>query len=332
MKDYFTCVQIEKSPFGITYSDDILFLGSCFSDNISEIMSDYKFRVGASPFGTLYNPASIAAACRRLLDATPFDGSDLFHRDGLYHSFMHHSKFSDTSEAGCLAKINDALLDLGGFSRVSRLVITLGTAFIYRLKTNGRVVANCHKLPESYFYRERLTVNQITGEWTDLLEELWRRNDSLKVIFTVSPIRHFKDGAHQNAVSKAILLLAEQELAERYPGRISYFPAYELVTDELRDYRFYAEDMIHPSAVAVKHIWERFCYAYFDLSVRNLMEKAEKINKALAHKPSNPSSSNYKLFLKHTLSEIRRLHNSNPLVCFHKEEEETLARLQQLND
>jgi hypothetical protein len=269
----------------------------------------------------LYNPASIAAACRRLLDATPFAESDLFHRDGLYHSFMHHSKFSDASEAGCLAKINDALLDFAGFGRVSRLVITLGTAFIYRLKTNGQVVANCHKLPESHFDRERLTVSRIIDEWTALLEDLWRQNDSLKVIFTVSPIRHFKDGAHQNAVSKAILLLAEQELAELYPNRISYFPAYELIIDELRDYRFYADDMIHPSAVAVNHIWERFCYAYFDSSVRNLMIEIEKINKALAHKPLNPSSSSYGEFLKHTLSDIRRLHDNNRFICFRKEEE-----------
>jgi hypothetical protein len=204
----------------------------------------------------------------------------------------------------------------------SYLVVTFGTAYVYRLKKNGMVVANCHKLPASDFVRERLTVGDIVDEWSVLLEDLWRVNPSLKIICTVSPVRHGKDGAHPNQISKATLLLAEEVLTGQYSGQVSYFPAYEIMMDELRDYRFYAEDMIHPSSQAIDYIWERFGDTYMDQETRSLMKEVDLVNRNLNHTPFNTANESYKNFLMQTLLKIRQLQSKNPYICLSKEEEE----------
>ena len=332
MINYCTRIDIPKSVFDIGYQDRLMFIGSCFADQTGLKMVEHGWDACVNPFGVLYNPLSVATGCYRLLKPEPFVDSDLFEYNRLFHSFMHHGQFSGQSVEATLAKMNDSLAEAASyFSTMSCLVITFGTAYVYRLKSDGRTVANCHKLPAAYFDRELLTVDRIVGEWSVLLETIRSVNTSLKVIFTVSPIRHWKEGAHGNQISKSILLLAEQTLVEKYPRLTSYFPSYELMMDELRDYRFYADDLLHPSKVAVDYIWERFCEAYLGNDVIDDLKEFEAIHRDIHHRPYHPSSASYKHFLMQTLLKIKRLKAKNSYICTSKQEKEIIDRLQELS-
>jgi GSCFA family. len=321
MIDYSTKVTIPKSDFNITYNEKLIFIGSCFADNIGLKMREHKFDALTNPFGVLYNPMSVALACRHMPEPGIFVEDDLFFYDGLYHSHMHHGKFSDVSADRCLSGINNSsAISSEHFHKTSFLVITFGTSYVYHLKEDGRVVANCHKLPASHFDRRLLTVDGIVEEWSELLEYLWLKNPLLKIIFTVSPIRHWKDGANLNQISKATLLLAQHSLIEKYPDRISYFPAYELMMDELRDYRFYADDMLHPSKIAIDYIWERFCDTYMDISTTETLKNIDKLCKTLNHRPLNTSTEAYKHFLTQTMLNLKRLQEKYPYICLSEEE------------
>jgi hypothetical protein len=323
-----------------------MFIGSCFADATGSRMKEYGWDACVNPFGVLYNPSSIALACRRLLQPgldcacssglsfkpEAFVESDLLAFDGMVHSFMHHSCFSADSVEAALDKMNSALTFASTFVLTcSRIVISFGTASVYRLKSDGRTVANCHKLPASHFDRVLLTVDRIVDEWSALLKAIRLVNPSVKVIFTVSPIRHWKDGAHANQISKSTLLLAEQALVEKYADRVSYFPAYELMMDELRDYRFYGDDMLHPSKQAIAYIWERFCDTYMDAVTKEEIKEVESIRRDLFHRPFNPASDAYKRFLMQTLEKIKRLQQKNPYICIPNEEKEIKNRLQNLS-
>ena len=331
MINYYTYVSIPKSDFDISHKDRFLFAGSCFADQIGLKMREHGWDACINPFGVLYNPFSVAAGCRRLLHPAPFVEGDLFEYNGMVHSFMHHGQFSGPSAAAVLTQMNDVLSVASSYLPViSCLVITLGTAYVYRLKSNGRIVANCHKLPASHFERELLTVEQIVEEWSVLLDQLFAINASLKVIFTVSPIRHWQDGAHYNQISKSILLLAEHTLTEKYAGRTYYFPAYELMMDELRDYRFYAEDLLHPSQVAVDYIWERFCDVYMDAATKEDVKAVAAIQRDLLHRPFHLASEANRQLLMQILNKIKVLKNKNPYICIAKQEREITDRLQKL--
>ncbi|MDR3260890.1 MAG: GSCFA domain-containing protein [Tannerella sp.] len=318
--EFFTRIDIRKSLTGISYHDSMLLFGSCFAENIGRLLTEGKFKADVNPFGVLYNPASVALAVRRLLQPKEQTVNDLFFHEGLYHSFEHHGSFSAVSETGCLRKINERLrFSSVGLQQINRLLVTWGTAYVYRLKATGQVVANCHKLPNKLFIRERLSVSQIVEEWDELLTLLWRKNPELKALFTVSPVRHRNDGGHENQLSKSILLLAVEQLQLRYPGQIMYFPAYELMMDELRDYRFYAEDMCHPSETAIQYIWARFVETYMEEQTRSILKSVSEVQKALNHKPLNPENDSYKQFLMQTLLKIERLRAKTPYLCFEKE-------------
>ena len=234
--ELYTRILLPKARFSFSYEDRVVMMGSCFAENIGRKLEENKFSVDINPFGTLYNPASVAEGLRMLLRPEYFTPGDLFQHEGIYHSFTHHSRFSAPSEEECLGHINSRLSESSDFLRkATRLVITLGTAFVYRLKSDGRIVSNCHKLPEKMFDRQRLSTQEIVEDWKPLLLALWEQNPALKILFTVSPIRHWKDGAHENQLSKATLLLATDALQKDYPDRIAYLPAYEILMDELRD-------------------------------------------------------------------------------------------------
>ncbi|MGM9796262.1 MAG: GSCFA domain-containing protein [Parabacteroides sp.] len=323
-----TSIQIPKPPFGISYADRMVLMGSCFAENIGERLESDKFRVDNNPFGTLYNPASIAEGLRRLLRPTPFTVADLFAHAGSYHNFAYHSRFSATTEEETLRQMNDRLLSSAEQLReASRLILTWGTAYVYRLKSDGRIVANCHKLPEQHFVRERLSVEAIVDEWRVLLTELWSQCPHLKLICTVSPIRHWKDGAHANQLSKATLLLALGALRAEFPDRISYFPAYEILLDELRDYRFYADDMLHPSSLAVDYIADRFAQTYFDQETQKARQAWDKLRKAIVHRPLQPESETYRQFITQTLLKLEQLKAKMPFFDFTKESEILIAKL-----
>jgi hypothetical protein len=241
---------------------------------------------------------------------------------------MHHSDFSFPGAEDTLLHVNSRLKKAyDELDSLQMLLFTWGTAYVYEEKSNGKIVGNCHKLPETHFIRRMLSVEEIVSEYTVVLSDLFAEHPQLKVIFTVSPIRHVRDGMHANQLSKSTLLLAINGLQTAFPGRISYFPAYELMMDELRDYRFYAEDMVHPSAVAVNYIWECFAKTCFTSEALEIMEEIEKIDKALSHKPFHPDSEQYKRFLEQIVLKIERLNEKYPYLDFQKEKEICYTRL-----
>lgn len=295
-----TEVEIEQPAWGIGHGDNLLLLGSCFADNIGDKLVRSGFSALVNPFGTLYNPASVAAALTRLLDAQSFDERDLqdFGIEG-WGVWDAHSLLCRPKKEEVLSVLNARFGEASEQLRTaSVLLVTFGTAWVYRLRETSAVVANCHHEPASRFVREKMSVEEILTLWTPLLERLHEMNPALRVVFTVSPIRHLKDGAHGNQLSKATLLLAVDVLRSKVEGQwIAYFPAYELVLDELRDYRFYADDMTHPSQAAVAFLWEKFGDTFFDTRTRGEAAKAEKLAKARDHRPLHDTTNNHILTL-----------------------------------
>lgn len=308
-----TRIDFPAPPFTLACSDRLLLLGSCFAEHIGLKLHRYKFRSDTNPFGTLYNPCSIASAVRILKSDKLYTPADLFRYNGQYHSFDHHSRFSSFSEQGCLDAINGRLAESRENLPDTRVtIITLGTAFVYRLKESGRIAANCHKLPEKQFDRYRMEVAEITEVLRAACCELWEIQPGMRFIFTVSPIRHWRDGAHGNQLSKAALLLAVDALVKEYPASVTYFPAYELMMDELRDYRFYADDMVHPSALAITYIWERFVSGYVAPSSLEAMKEWDKIARALEHRPFDERGEAYQKFIVQTLLKMERITQKFP--------------------
>ncbi len=311
--EFITKISLSKPVFEFSYHDKVMLIGSCFADNIGTKLNENKFDIDINPFGTLYNPASIAFSIKRLVDPRPFTPDDLIRHEGICHSFMHHSRFSSPSEEEVVCNINQRLnASSVNLAKATRLIITFGTSFVYRLKSNGNVVSNCHKLPDHFFSREMLSADSIVDEWDALLLSAWKQNRDLKILFTVSPIRHWKDGAHANQLSKATLLLAIDRLQKRYPLQTGYFPAYEIMMDELRDYRFYADDMLHPSPLAIEYIWNRFIENCLSEESKNILKEWLVIKKAINHRPFQPESGSYRKFISQTLLKAERIREKYP--------------------
>ena len=314
-----TQVELLEKEVKIAHSERMLLLGSCFAENIGKLLSGNKFRCEVNPLGILYNPLSIAKSLRQVLMECVYEEKDLFQAGGVWHSWMHHSDFSSCSLDECLKKIN------GGMKKVADslpdtdwLVVTWGTAYVYFLRQTQEVVGNCHKQSEKLFVRQRLDVSEIVEVWKSLLDDLKTVNPRLKVLFTVSPIRHAKDGMHGNQLSKSTLLLAVDELCATCPD-CHYFPSYEIMMDELRDYRFYADDMLHPSTKAVEYIWECFCRCYFSKETMGVMKEWEEIKKGLEHKPFDPESESYRKFLSQIVLKIAQIKEKFPYLEVQKE-------------
>ena len=328
--NFFSHIEMPKSLIDISYHDLNMIFGSCFAENIGNKFIENKFQVNLNPFGIIYNPESISMSIKRLIDNKEFDGNELFCHEELFHSFDHHSSFSDFSKDTCLQKINERfILSVGYLQKTSRLFVTFGTAYVYRLKETGRVVGNCHKLPAKLFVRERLSIEQIVRNWEALLTMLFEMNKELVLIFTVSPVRYWQDGIHENQLSKSTLLLAIEQLKLRFPDRIEYFPAYELMLDESRDYRFYNEDLFHPSDIAIQYIWERLTDTYMSDRTRNLMKEINQVKKRLNHRPANPQNSTYKRFVSQTLLKMEQINTKMPYICFQNEIEELKCLLRE---
>ena len=253
-----TPVEAGRSKVGVSLNDKIVILGSCFADNMGQKMVDLGFDVCLNPFGTLYNPVSVCNSVARLTSGIPFSKDECVQMGagaGLVCSFSHHTSFARRTEDEFLQVANASLKEASlRWKAASKVIITLGTAWIYEYTRSGETVSNCIKIEAKEFTRRRLSVR----ETATLLMNMIARHPEKEFMFTVSPIRHFKDGAHGNQISKSTLLLALDEVLAKFPERCEYFPAYEIVLDELRDYRFYAADMIHPSDQAVDYLWSRF--------------------------------------------------------------------------
>ncbi|MDR3327224.1 MAG: GSCFA domain-containing protein [Prevotellaceae bacterium] len=277
-----TEVKIDKTAI-ISHESRFLLLGSCFAVNIGNRLLDNRFSGDVNPFGILFNPLSIANSLQRLLWGREFAEEEVFEHDGLWHSIFHHGEFSSPSIKKTLEKINARFTVAStNLKETDVLIITFGSSWVYLY--NGQIVANCHKLPENKFERKRLTISEIVLVYKNLFETLFKQNPNLNIILSVSPVRYFRDGAFDNSTNKATLLLAVEELVKIFE-QVHYFPAYEIVLDELRDYRFYAEDMLHPSDFAQKIIWQRFADACFTDETKALLPQIEKQNKMLAHRP-----------------------------------------------
>ena len=311
MPNLTTPVVAPQMPFRLDFASGIVSLGSCFADEVGRRLVESDFHVELNPFGALYNPASIAAALHRLLDDREIDSKDLVQHEGYWHSWHHHGSFSrPTPEATlevCNSRIHQAHRALG---QATLLMVTFGTAWVFERVGDDPdvpwtaplrpVVANCHKLPPSMFVRRRMSVDEIVSLWHPLLQRVAALMPSLNVLFSVSPIRHMADGAHGNQLSKSTLLLAVDELVNHFMAQsrnntIHYFPAYEIVLDELRDYRFFDQKMTHPTSVAVDVVWERFQRATMLPAVRQQshynMKEHKREGHIPIHEPDAPSAS-----------------------------------------
>ena len=308
----YTTVDIAPCEKQIGYGDNILLLGSCFADNIGAKFGEYYFQTTINPYGTLYNPASIAQVLSDSSDiGSQEPGLKLVQHNGLWHSMMHHGTFSAVDKEQLIARCEHSSTQLRiALQQATTLIITFGTAWVYEYQ--GQVVANCHKLPAQQFVRRRLTVDEIVDRWQPIIalmpDKHW--------IFTVSPIRHIKDGLHENQLSKAILLQAIDRLTAQplTAQQVSYFPSYEIMLDELRDYRFYAEDMVHPSPVAVEHIWQRFVDTYFSAHTQNEMRTLHQLWRDRHHRFLHPESPEAQLFAERTKTRLQELQPRYPWI------------------
>lgn len=294
-------------------------LGSCFVENIGKMLEQNKFNASLNPFGVIYNPISVGNSIQLLIDNKTFTEEDLNFANDLYFSYAHHGSFSSGSSEECLKKINtrmqSASLDL---ATADILFITFGTSWVYELIDSGKIVSNCHKQPAKSFNRYRLEVEEIVRFYKDLILSLSLFNPHLKIVFTVSPIRHWKDGAHGNQLSKSTLLLAVDQLVQLF-DHVSYFPSYEIVMDELRDYRFYHEDMIHMNSTSVNYIWSRFNDVFMDRTTMDNMKKIRKMISAAGHRPFNPDSESHQKFIQNTMSGMEVLERQLPNLSFDAE-------------
>jgi hypothetical protein len=322
-----TQVELPEKETEIRHSEQIMLFGSCFAENIGNLLKENKFRCDVNPFGVLYNPLSIANALNQILEGKEYEEEDLFFSGGLWHSWMHHSDFSAPSQEEALALMNFRLAKAKeNLAKADWLVMTWGTAYVYIHQEMQKVVGNCHKQPDKTFRRLMLNAEAFVEECRGVLKKCREVNPNLKVLFTVSPIRHAKDGMHGNQLSKATLLLAIDEICRICPNCF-YFPSYEIIMDELRDYRFYADDMIHLSSKSVEYIWECFSRCYFSKETQAVMKEWMEIKKAIDHKPFRPDSDAYRAFLSQIVLKIMQMKEKFPYLEVQKEIELCESRL-----
>lgn len=288
-----TEIPIQPLEQTIVYGDGLLFLGSCFADEVGGLCRELGFNAQVNPFGTLYNPYSVRNSILRLQSGQPFSRDDIIEvGEGYYCTFSHNTDFWCTSKEALINKVNAHLAEAHAhFVGAKWILVSLGTAWVYRDRSTKTVVSNCHKLPANRFERVFLDTQSIA----ELLSDLLRTFSDKQFVFTVSPLRHLKDGLHESQLSKASLLLAVNQVCESFPNA-HYFPAYEILLDELRDYRFYKEDMIHPTDQAVRYIWERFTQFAINPSEIPAMAAARELRQMRQHKPMFPESEAYRRF------------------------------------
>jgi hypothetical protein len=308
--NFTTKIPIAKSANPIDYDSKILSMGSCFAENMGGKLSYFKFRNAVNPFGIIFNPVSIEKLISRIVNDEKFAEQDIFLHNDLWHCFEVHSELSHPDKEYFIDRLNQILDDLHfQIGTLTHCLITYGTSWIYTLKS-GEVVANCHKVPQSQFDKEILSVETIEKSIQNTINLIRRVNPNCTFIFTVSPVRHIKDGFVENQRSKAHLITAIHNL------QLPYFPSYEIMMDELRDYRFYAEDMLHPSQVAVDYIWERFAESYVSEASFATMEEVNNIQKAISHRPFNPESDSHQKFLQNLQARIDKLQQQFPHFIF----------------
>ena len=320
MENFRTVIEIFESRNKLSYHSKAMFIGSCFAESIGNILQELKFPIDINPFGIIYNPISVKNSIDFLITKKTFTEEDICFDGERWFSFYHHSRFSNISKEMCLQEINERINISSEFLKKAEfLFITFGSAWVYELMEKKQIVSNCHKFSNKEFDRYLLSPTTIVDEYKDLINRLQAFNPKLKIIFTVSPIRHLKDGATGNQVSKSTLILAIHELDALFQN-VFYFPSYEIMMDDLRDYRFYNEDMTHPNSVAIKYIWDLFTETYIEKFSQQLMTEIDAILKAKSHRPFNEQSQTYQHFLKNQLGKIYALKNKHRYIDLTEEE------------
>ncbi len=303
-------------PLGqaLEYRDQLLLMGSCFAEEIGARLQEHLFPALVNPHGILYNPLSITKAVHSYLDNKQYTEADLFLHNDIWHSWDHHSRFSALTPAAVLHNINAAREQAAQCLDKARwLVITLGSAHAYVLKETGQLVANCHKVPMTAFYKKLLPVDEIIAALDTMMHRLFFRNRDINIIFTISPVRYARDGVVENNLSKAVLLQAVHQLVNKF-DRLFYFPAYELVIDDLRDYRFYKEDLVHPNETAVNYVWEHFVNSCVHPGSQQLLKTIQELNRARRHRPFNPESPQHQQFLRTYARKVTDLQQQHPYL------------------
>lgn len=304
----------------IDYKDSLMILGSCFAQNIGEKLTSNKFNTAVNPFGIIYNPISIANNLTHILNKSNFKDEDLLFFNDKWLSLQHHGSYSNSNQTECLQTINQSISSSNKqLKKASYLFVTFGSAWVYEHEKYG-LVANCHKIPAKHFIKRLLKVEEIVAAYTSLIKSIKDSNADINIVFTVSPVRHVKDGLWENNLSKSVLHLSIKELTEKFDN-CSYFPAYEIVMDELRDYRFFKDDLVHPTDLAVNYVWEKFSMSYFSKETIALIGNIQKIKQAATHKPFDFDSENHQQFIKNQLAIIQELTTEFPHFNFEEEKE-----------
>jgi hypothetical protein len=307
MESFRTVLSIPSNRHKISLSDQILTIGSCFSDAIGEQLVSSKINTWVNPFGIQYNPHSIHKALSYALSRQPVPENTFVNRNEIFFNYDFHSNLSSTDLTELQRRIDKLLGDTNSFIENTQWIfLTYGTALTYERIDTRDTVSNCHKMPQSLFSKHLMTQKKILESFGEMYEQLKIVNPNIRVILTVSPVRHLKETLQLNSVSKSILRVACQTITEQHED-VSYFPSYEIMMDDLRDYRFYKADMIHPNEVAEKYIWEKFSEAYFNDALKSFLIKWAEIKSALSHKPFHPSSSEYQNFVHSTIKKLEEL-------------------------
>ena len=307
MDSFRTSFQLKPSPKRISLSDRILTIGSCFSDAIGSQFVRNKINCQANPFGVLYNPASIHKVVQYAIANQSVPEDTFMHRDDVFFNYDFHSEFSSMNLSHLQEQLKTIIAKTHSFLQGTHwLIITYGTAWVYERNETNSVVANCHKMPQTMFTKSLMTQKKVLDSFDSMYQALKSDNPDLNILLTVSPVRHIKDTLELNSVSKSVLRVACHTITEQYSD-VYYFPAYEIMMDDLRDYRFYKADMIHPTQVAEQYIWQKFAERYFDEELTTFLGKWEVIQSALAHKPFHPVSLAHQHFVREMLKKLEEL-------------------------
>ncbi len=314
-----TEIKIPEGNKKIGYQSQIVLYGSCFTENIEKKLSYYKFRNFSNSHGILFNPKAIEKAVDDCIRQKVYQKNDLYYFNDLWLSFYHHTKFSSPDADEALLRINSEIENAHeSLKKATHIIITLGTSWIYHYKKEDIPVANCHKIPQKEYRRTLLNTEEVNQILRSVISKLHTFNPEIQIIFTVSPVRHLKDGFMENSLSKAILLTAIHQLTDN--RKISYFPSYEIMMDDLRDYRFYKNDMIHPNDTAVNYIWKLFKNSWIEKKEHHLMKEIDAVQRSLMHKPFNPESEQHQEFVIKLDNKIRKLQKQYPFLNFYKKQ------------
>lgn len=320
-----TKISVQKSSFPIDYDSKIMLLGSCFAENMGNKFDYFKFQATTNPFGIVFNAVSLEKLIRRSVENRKFTESDIFFHNDLWHCYEVHSELSNSDKDSFLESLNDIIRSTNKqLNDSTHIIITLGTSWVYRNIESKEIVANCHKVPQKQFTKELLSIHQTEESLQSIISLIHSVNPNCNFIFTVSPVRHIKDGFAENTLSKAHLIAAIHSILnkkfstslEMTNQNRNYFPSYEIMMDELRDYRFYAEDMLHPNQTAIDYIWIQFFENYVSESVFGLMNEICSIQKGLQHRPFNPNTESHQKFLNQLDLKIKAIKNQYPFIKF----------------